>query len=100
MRVLIFDSYYPEFTKGLYELFPDLAHKPYQQQLQTLYDTGFARSDSLARNFRALGHEAEQIIVNIRPLQDAWAVEHGIPPVGRAPQALFASLSTRLFRLF
>jgi hypothetical protein len=80
---LIIDTYYLEPLRLVYQSRPGLEHRPYAEQLQAIYDLGFARADFLPRNLRQLGHEAEQIIANAVPLQWQWAEEHGLrlPPV-------------------
>ncbi len=62
----------------VYENEPQLAQQSSSEQLQTIYETGFGRADSLPLNLRKLGHEVEQFIVNAAPIQIAWASENGL----------------------
>lgn len=78
MRFLILDTYYPEFIHYIYQKYPGLDEKSYLEQLQAIYDAGFARADFLPLNLRKLGYEAEQVIINVAPLQKRWAIEHGL----------------------
>lgn len=80
MRILILDALYREFLDGVYRRRPDLAERSSREQLEAIYDHGFARCDFLPRNLRRLGHEADQIIVNALPLQRAAARELGVRP--------------------
>lgn len=76
MRFLILDSYYQEFLNLAYGRDHNLANREYSKQLEAIYDLGFARADSLQKNLRLLGHEADQVIVNADILQKRWAFEH------------------------
>src|SRR5512145_2868216 len=78
MRILIFDTHYQESQRRVYENDPQLAHQPYSKQLDTIYETGFGRADSLPLNLKKLGHQVEQFIVNVAPIQISWAKENGL----------------------
>ncbi len=78
MRFLIVDAYYGQFLQSLYARTPGLSRQPYQQQWRTLMDECFGVADYYSSNLRQLGHEAEEIIVNSRPLQLQWAREHRV----------------------
>lgn len=78
MRFLILETYYPEFIHYIYQKYLGLDEKSYLEQLQAIYDVGFARADFLPLNLHKLGYEAEQVIVNVAPLQKRWAIEHGL----------------------
>jgi hypothetical protein len=84
---VILDTHYDEFIRVLYQRHPGLDQQSYAVQLQTIYDSGFARADFLPQNLRRLGHEAMQLIGNAVPLQRRWAEEHGlrVPPGASAP---------------
>lgn len=78
MRILIFDTHYPESLRLVYESDPRLAEQSSSQQLDTIYETGFGRAESLPLNLRKLGHAVEQFIVNAAPIQARWATENGL----------------------
>jgi len=78
MRILILDTYYQEPLDLIYEQNPGLEQRPYDEQIRSVYDFGFARADFLPLNLRRLGHEAEQFIANVEPLQRRWAIERGL----------------------
>jgi hypothetical protein len=78
MRILIFDTHYQESLRLVYQQDPQLAQETSTAQLQTIYDTGFGRADSLPLNLRKLGHDVEQFIVNAGPIQARWAAENGL----------------------
>lgn len=78
MRLLIIDTYYPEFVKDLYAEDPSLADLPYEMQRDRLFATGFGVSDAYPFYLRALGYDAQGVICNVDPLQDRWACEHGL----------------------
>jgi len=78
MRILIFDTHYQESLRLVYQQDPQLVQQTSKAQLQTIYDTGFGRADSLPLNLRKLGHDVEQFIVNAGPIQARWAAENGL----------------------
>ena len=78
MRIVIFDTYYPEALKLVYQNDPGLDDRSYAEQIRAVYELGFARADFLPLNLRKLGYEAEQFIANAEPLQRRWALEHGL----------------------
>ena len=76
MRIAIVDTYYPAFLAEHYSRDPGLAQQSYDSQLAALMNRSFGTSDAYSRAFRALGHEAIDIVVNCDPLQHAWARDH------------------------
>jgi len=76
MRILIFDTHYQASLQLVYKKHPQLGEQTSSDQLHTIYETGFARADSLPLNLKKLGHQAEQFIINAPPIQIAWAREH------------------------
>jgi spore maturation protein CgeB len=94
MRILILDTYYPRFLDAIYFANPDLSEQSYSVQLSRLIDQVFGTSDFYSRPLRAMGHAAEDLIVNCTPLQKTWAQEHG---ARHSPLAL--KLPQRLLRL-
>ena len=78
MRILIFDTHYQESLRVVYENDPQLAQQSASTQLQTIYETGFGRADSLPLNLKKLGHDVEQFVVNAQPIQKRWASENGL----------------------
>jgi len=77
VRVLVVDTYYPQFLEEHYRN-PELEDSSYDEQLAALMARAFGTSDAYSTELRRLGHEAEEIIVNAMPLQEAWAREHGM----------------------
>jgi spore maturation protein CgeB len=78
VRFLIVDSDYPAFVQSLYEEHPGLDQEPYAVQLQARHESLFGVAQFYAANLRALGHEADDVHMNVEPLQRAWAAEHGV----------------------
>jgi hypothetical protein len=99
MRVAIVDAYYPAFQAQFYGRHPEVARLPYHEQREAVLVSWFGTGDSYSHWFRELGHEAEDLLVNVSPLQLAWARENGrgrlanpllghVPgPIGRRAQA-------------
>ncbi len=72
MKILIVDTYYPDFLKSL----PFNPAGTYQSELRAVLDQSFGTADFYSRNLEALGWEAIDIIANHEPLQNLWAAEH------------------------
>ena len=78
MRVMVVQSWYPSFLEAHYGAHPGLADRPYREQWVSLMASSFSASDAYSTSLRALGHEADEIIVNCRQLQERWAAENGL----------------------
>ncbi len=78
MRIAIVDTLYPAFVAEHYARRPGLAQAPYAEQHAALIGRAFGTSDTYSANLRALGHEAVDLLVNVEPVQLAWAREHGV----------------------
>lgn len=76
MRIALLDTYYPRFLTAHYAAHPALACGTYVDQRQNLLKQVFGTSDFYSRHLQAMGHDAQDLIVNCVPLQKAWAKEH------------------------
>lgn len=94
MKVAIVDTYYAAFLASHYADRPHLKSAPYTQQSSELLDRCFGTSDFYSRHLQTLGHDAQDLIVNCVPLQEAWAREHGA-----RYSALALRVPHRFFRL-
>ena len=94
MKIAIVDTYYAAFLASHYADRLHLKSAPFTQQRDELLDQCFGTSDFYSRHLAALGHEAQDLIVNCLPLQEAWAREHGA-----RYSALALRVPHRLFRL-
>lgn len=79
MKILIVDTYYPAFLARFYAQQGGLAAADYLTQLQTLLNACFGTSDFYSRHLNALGCEAQDLVVNCVPLQQAWARSNNVP---------------------
>jgi hypothetical protein len=77
MRILVLNVDYPKFLRDLYRQYPGLARSNYDAQLEARNNSLFAGADFYSRNFQRHGHEAQEVHLNNRHLQYAWASEHG-----------------------
>lgn len=94
MRIALLDTYYPRFLAAHYAAHPALACETYADQQQNLLEQVFGTSDFYSRHLRAMGHDAQDLIVNCTPLQTSWAQEHRV-----RYSALALKLPQRLLRL-
>lgn len=79
MKIVIVDTYYPAFLARFYAQQDGLAAADYPTQLQALLNACFGTSDFYSRHLNALGCEAQDLVVNCVPLQQAWAKANNVP---------------------
>lgn len=79
MKIIIVDTYYAAFLARFYAQQDGLASTDYSTQLQALLNACFGTSDFYSRHLNALGCEAQDLIVNCVPLQQAWAKANNVP---------------------
>lgn len=92
MKIAVVDTYYAAFLVSHYAGRPHLKAAPYAQQRDELLDQCFGTSDFYSRHLKALGCDAQDLIVNCVPLQEAWARESGArysPLALRVPHRFF-----------
>lgn len=75
-KILIVDTYYPEFVRQLYQSHPEKTTASYDEQLTWLLGYHFGTGDSYSFYLRTLGYEAGDVVADILPLQAQWAKEH------------------------
>ena len=78
MRIQFFMRYYGAYHQSFYFRNPDVAALPYDEHLDRVLDDLLTWPGLVMRRLREAGHEAEFVLVNARPLQYAWASEHGV----------------------
>jgi len=83
VRIAILDTLYPAFVAGLYRARPQLRHASYAEQHAAILACSFGTSDAYSVNFRMLGHEAHDLLVNCERLQLRWAADHGLRHAAR-----------------
>lgn len=84
MRILIVDTFYPAFVESYYGSNPSLREAAYDVQWRALMDTLFGTADAYSHYLGELGHETHELVVDVEPLQLAWARAHGVRvPAGR-----------------
>lgn len=79
MKIIIVDTYYAAFLARFYAQQNGLAAADYNTQLQSLLNACFGTSDFYSRHLNQLGCEAQDLVVNCVPLQQAWATAHKVP---------------------
>lgn len=94
MRIALLDTYYPRFLAAHYAKNSKQAEAAYSDQRQKLLGQVFGTSDFYSRHLQAMGHDAQDLIVNCIPLQKTWANEHQVNY-----NALALKLPQRLRRL-
>jgi len=78
VKVLIVDTYYPDFLQSYYAKNPDLSDHSYQEEWRLLMDECFGTADYYSTNLAKLGHEATEVVANCQTLQIRWARESGV----------------------
>lgn len=76
-KILKVTTFYNNFLKYYYHNNQEIKKEKYAIQYRHLMDQCFAYSDFFSKNFRKIGIESYDIILNATPLQDAWWKEFG-----------------------
>lgn len=79
MKIIIVDTYYAAFLARFYAQQNQLASADYATQLQALLNACFGTSDFYSRHLNDWGCEAQDLVVNCVPLQQAWAKANNVP---------------------
>ncbi len=77
-KVLIVQTFYPEFLKDIYAAEPGLAELDFDAQGARLFGSAFGTGDAYSHGLRALGCEAAEVICNADAAQAKWAREHDL----------------------
>lgn len=91
MKFFITHTYYEVFLDEFYRAHPELKSRDYEAQRASIFAEHFGEADAYSRNLKKFGHQAEEFILNVAPLQRQWALEHGLqagwgwPMVRRVP---------------
>lgn len=86
-RIAILDTYYPVALDGILQTVPDLSRMSYQNLRDHILKASFGTSDFVSSSLRALGWEAEDLIVNCEVLQKAWCRERNSNYIGTVQTA-------------
>jgi spore maturation protein CgeB len=78
VRILLLDHYYENFVRRHYEERPGLASETFDVQAASLEAAMFGETGFQIAALRALGHEALFFPINVAPMAEAWAAEHGV----------------------
>lgn len=78
-KVLVVQTFYPEFLASIYAAQPQLASADSSVQTRVLLASGFSTGDAYSHELRRLGCETWEIICNADAAQAAWAHEHDLP---------------------
>jgi spore maturation protein CgeB len=76
--VRIVGLHYDHPMRELYTRHPGLASSSYYEQQKTLFDMAYVYGDSFSRGMMSLGHEAYEIVYDLRILQETWAKDKGV----------------------
>lgn len=68
--------YYPQFLQSLYTRKAYLLSQPYKVQIDAILGEFFGDSDFYSGGLKKTGWDAEDLIINCIPLQQAWANEN------------------------
>jgi hypothetical protein len=80
MRVVIINTDYGPFLRGLYDGDPGLRQASYGEQMRKRNETLFGGADFYSRHFIALGHQAWDVHANNGVLQATWFKSHALKP--------------------
>lgn len=83
-RLVKLTSHYPKYLEDFQQRCPPDPAASYESAAERLHADGFAWADFYARNLRARGVDAHEIVGNAEWLQAAWAREHDATELGSA----------------
>lgn len=76
MKILILDTYYPDFLKDFYGKNPLVKYYKYEKQKKMLMDFMFGTADFYSKELTKIGYPTKDVIVNNDYLQKSWQNEH------------------------
>lgn len=82
LRILLIQTYFPEFLERLYAERPALADLEFDEQRRRILQSACAIGDAYSSGLRRLGCEAVDVIVNADRMQQRWANEHRLDLTG------------------
>jgi len=80
LKLLRLTTAYPAYLRSFYRSRRSLKRAPYAPQLAQLNADAFGWADFWAHALAPLGYETREITANAKPMQMAWAHEHGLSP--------------------
>jgi hypothetical protein len=78
MKILFVDTYYSKYLSSFRSKIPDVSGLTYFEYKKKLLSDCFGTSDFYSYNFRKMGWQADDIIINDEVLQNKWAKENGL----------------------
>lgn len=78
MRILLVDTYYPEFLNDLYAEDASVSDLEFEEQLGRIFASAFGVGDAYSHNLRQLHGEASEVICNADAAQARWAKDHNL----------------------
>lgn len=74
-KILVVDTYYPQFLNDVLQHLPMGGHCSYDQALEFVLQQCFGTFDAYSRGLRSLGWDAVDVIANSSYLQTKWILE-------------------------
>lgn len=76
-KIQIFDTVYPGMVDLFQRMSPDIDRKSYRE-LHSAF-TALCLDADFERHLSSLGCDVQQVYLSVKPVQAAWAREHGVP---------------------
>jgi hypothetical protein len=76
MKLLHITSVYPGYAESFYAARPELRSKSYEQQREAFFYDAFAWADAWKNALEPIGYEVQEVVLNVMPMQQAWAREN------------------------
>lgn len=77
MKILLFWSYYDTYIQHVYKKNVNLCKLSYEHQINEILADNFGWPPTLAKQLDVMGCEVKILLVNVEPVQRAWANENG-----------------------
>lgn len=98
MKFLKISKLPPEYVAAFYAAQPDLVAKSYAEQKTALDFDACGWADHWSHALTRIGYEVVEIVVNVEPMQRAWAKEHSITQWQTLNLAQVALIQARSFQ--
>ena len=78
MKFIILNTDYPSFMESIYRDHPTWSADVYENQAKFYFSKLFGVANFYSKNLQALGHEANDFVINNPYLQKKWLKEHNL----------------------
>ena len=79
MKLLLLTSVYPQYVRDFYAVHPELSSGSYSLQREAIDFDAYSWNGVWGHWLKPHGYQVDEVILNMEPLQRAWARENDVP---------------------